>query len=196
MWHKVPISSTAALHFEEILRHSLLHNKKCTINFTKRVILIKRIDWERLRLRTDCDYYRPQRSWAKVIFSQACVKNSVHSGGRVSASVHAGIPPRSRHPPEPPGSRPPQSRHPPGADTPRPDTPLGADPPEQTAPQSRSPRADSTQTGHPPTQAHPPRKQTPAYGLQAAGMHPTGMDSCFVKRIDYSMNIKLDQMMP
>ena len=27
-------------------------------------------------------YYRPQRSWAKVIFSQACVMNSVHKGGR------------------------------------------------------------------------------------------------------------------
>ena len=25
--------------------------------------------------------YRPQRSWAKVIFSEACVKNSVHRGG-------------------------------------------------------------------------------------------------------------------
>ena len=32
----------------------------------------------------------------RVIFSQACVKNSVHRGGRVSASVHAGI-----HPPPP-----------------------------------------------------------------------------------------------
>ena len=66
--------------------------------------------------------YRPQRSWVKVIFSQACVKNCVHRGGRVSASVHAGI-----HPPgaDPPGSRPPReqtpprSRHsPPGANTP------------------------------------------------------------------------------
>ena len=27
------------------------------------------------------DYYRPQRSWGKVIFSEACVKNSVHGGG-------------------------------------------------------------------------------------------------------------------
>ena len=27
-------------------------------------------------------YYRPQRSWGKVIFSEACVKNSVHGGGR------------------------------------------------------------------------------------------------------------------
>ena len=25
-------------------------------------------------------FYRPQRSWGKVIFSEACVKNSVHSG--------------------------------------------------------------------------------------------------------------------
>ena len=27
------------------------------------------------------DYYRPQRSWGRVIFSKACVKNSVHSRG-------------------------------------------------------------------------------------------------------------------
>ena len=27
------------------------------------------------------NFYRPQRSWAKVIFSEACVKNSVHGGG-------------------------------------------------------------------------------------------------------------------
>ena len=26
--------------------------------------------------------YRPQRSWGKVIFSEACVKNSVHRVGR------------------------------------------------------------------------------------------------------------------
>ena len=26
-------------------------------------------------------YYRPQRSWGKIIFSEACVKNSVHGGG-------------------------------------------------------------------------------------------------------------------
>ena len=27
------------------------------------------------------NYYRPQRSWGKEIFSEACVKNSVHGGG-------------------------------------------------------------------------------------------------------------------
>ena len=26
-------------------------------------------------------FYRPQRSWGKVIFLEACVKNSVHGGG-------------------------------------------------------------------------------------------------------------------
>ena len=58
--------------------------------------------------------YWPQRSWAKVIFLQACV---CPQGGGVSASVHAGIP----TPPDqaPPGSTPPRpgttpgSRHPP-----------------------------------------------------------------------------------
>ena len=29
-------------------------------------------------------YYRPQRSWGKVIFSEVCVKNSVHRSGVVS----------------------------------------------------------------------------------------------------------------
>ena len=61
-------------------------------------------------------YYRPQRSWAKVIFSQACVKNSVHRG-RVSASVHAGMhqPPPPQQTPYPPSRTrppPPRSRHP------------------------------------------------------------------------------------
>ena len=43
--------------------------------------------------------YRPQRIYGKVIFSQACVKNSVHGG--VSVSVHAGIhTPPEAHPRE------------------------------------------------------------------------------------------------
>ena len=49
--------------------------------------------------------YRPQRSCVNVIFSQACVKNSVHGGGgEVSASLYAGI-----HPP-PGQTTPPPSR--------------------------------------------------------------------------------------
>ena len=45
-----------------------------------------------VRILLECilvNYYRPQRSWGKVIFSQASVILS--TGG--SASVHAGIPP-------------------------------------------------------------------------------------------------------
>ena len=70
-------------------------------------------------------YYRPQRSWGKVIFSEACVKNSVRLGGGVewvwpiacwdtppdlrqasprdqaSPGPEAGTPPGTRHPPRP-----------------------------------------------------------------------------------------------
>ena len=34
-----------------------------------------------VELETPCSCYRPQRSWGKVIFSEACVNNSVHRGG-------------------------------------------------------------------------------------------------------------------
>ena len=51
--------------------------------------------------------------WGKVIFSEACVKNSVNAGGVASASVHAGIPPGTR-----PGTlqtrQAPPTRHPSG----------------------------------------------------------------------------------
>ena len=65
-----------------------------------------------------------QRSWAKVIFSQACVKNSVHGGG-VCLSACWDTPPRAdtpqQTPPPPPRQTPPHSplgihpldRHPP-----------------------------------------------------------------------------------
>ena len=95
-------------------------------------------------------YYRPQRSWGKVIFSQACV--ILFTGGG-SASVHAGIPPRSRNPPQeqaPPGPGTPQSRQPPGAGT-----PLGR--------------------RHPP----PGKEHARRYGQRAGGTHPTGMQFCF-----------------
>ena len=61
-------------------------------------------------------YYLPQRSWGKVMSSQACV---ILFKGGVSASVHAGIPPPEQTPP--------------GADSPGADTPPGADiPPTQS----------------------------------------------------------------
>ena len=72
--------------------------------------------------------YRPQRSWAKVMFLQVCV--ILFTGG-VSASVHAGIPPPwSRHPQE---QTPPWEQTPPGADPP------GADPPDQTPSEPSTP---------------------------------------------------------
>ena len=60
--------------------------------------------------------------------------------------------------------------------TPPEQTPLGPDPPgsRHTTP----PGADTPPRPDPPEQT-PPGKQTPAYGLRAAGTHPTGMHSCW-----------------
>ena len=63
----------------------------------------------------DSGFYRPRRSCGKVIFSQACVKNSVHMGGGGVCLRHVGIHPPGRHPPredtfpgrQPPGQIPP-----------------------------------------------------------------------------------------
>ena len=99
-----------------------------------------------------CHFCHPQRSWGKVMFSQACV--ILFTGGGVSASVHAGTPPQEQTPPR--ADPTPQSRHPPRADT----------PPEQTPPQSRHPeqtppRVDTPQSRHLPGSRHPPLEQTP-----------------------------------
>ena len=118
--------------------------------------------------------YRPQRSCGQGnVFTGVCLS----TGGRVSASVHARMPyppgtrqtpprdqadtPRTRQTPPRPG-RPPRTRQTPPdqADT----------PPDQADP----PRTRQT----PPDQADPPGKQTPAYGVQVASTHPTGMHSC------------------
>ena len=90
----------------------------------------------------DVSCYRPQRSWAKVIFSQASV--CPQGRGRGSASVHAGL-----YPPDPPGP------DPPGPDPPR----------EQTPPQTRPPGPDTSREQtpqgprHPPGSRHPPRSR-------------------------------------
>ena len=79
---------------------------------------------------TKSDYYRPQRSWGRVIFSEVCVKNSVQRG--VCLSAPGSRTPGSRDPPR-------ADTPPPGADTPGADTPLEQTPPEQTPPRSRHP---------------------------------------------------------
>ena len=136
----------------------------------------------------------PQRSWAKVIFSQACIKNSVHGG--VSASVHAGIhPPRADTPPD---QAPPQTRYPPRTDTPpdqahtphRADTPQADTLPKQTPSPSRHPLTL-------PDQLPPPGKQTAAYGQWAAGTHPTGMHSCFFQfHVVFGEKVQNNRLVP
>ena len=111
---------------------------------------------------------------AKVIFLHLFV---ILSTGGLPQCMLGYHPPRSRHTHPSPGSRPPweqtpsRSRHPP-EQTPLEQTPLPPwsrhHPPEQTPP----PGGDT-----PPEQTTPP-DQTPAYGLRAAGTHPTGMHTC------------------
>ena len=83
--------------------------------------------------------YRPQRSWAKVIFSQACVKNSVHRGGEgVCVSACWDTPPGTRPPQPPDQADPPPDQTPPGTrhTPPRSGRPPGTRPPRtsQTPP--------------------------------------------------------------
>ena len=93
--------------------------------------------------RCNLHFYRPQRSWATVMFLQASVILSTGRGVCLSACWDTT--PTTAHSPRAgtpnPGTRSPGTRHtPPGADPlwtrpPREQThPLGADPPEQTPP--------------------------------------------------------------
>ena len=95
-------------------------------------------------------FYRPQRSWAKVIFSQACV--CPREGGCLTQCMLGYPPPRSRHPPW--EQTPPQTMHPPGSRPPRTSTPLD----QATPPTRHLPEADTP----PPGRRHPPGKQTAA----------------------------------
>ena len=71
--------------------------------------------------------YRPQRSWGKVIFSQACVILS--TGGVCLSACWDTTPPGADIPLEqtPPGADIPKTRHPPDQAPPRPGTPLSAE---------------------------------------------------------------------
>ena len=113
-------------------------------------------------------YYRPQRSLGKVMFLQVCV--ILFTGG-VCLSACWDAPPEQR----PPWSRPPRSRHPRGADT-----PLGAD----TPPGSRQPLG--ADPPHPPGAEHATR-----YGQRARGTRPTGMQSCFMKVLNWPMPMNI-----
>ena len=101
--------------------------------------------------------------WGKVIFSVACVKNSVHRGGTSSST-----PPPRAGTPNPPGQVPP-GRYPLGR------YPPGLIPPGHLPPGHRyTPGQVHPWAGTPPGPVHAGR-----YGQQAGGTHPTGMHSCY-----------------
>ena len=86
------------------------------------------------------------------IFTSVC-QEFCPQGGRVSASVHAGIHPLGADTPHqtpPPQTRPPGSRHPPDQ------TPREQTCPRTRPPQTRPPGADTPWTRHPLDQTPPP----------------------------------------
>ena len=113
-----------------------------------------------------CFFYRPQESCGQGnVFTGVCV----HRGGGCLPQCMLGChPPWTRQTPPGPGrhppGRPPQTRQTPGT--------------RQTPPGTRH---TPLGPGRPPgTRQTPPGKHTPAYGLRAAGTHPTGMHSCLL----------------
>ena len=101
-----------------------------------------------------------KQSCGKVMFSQPCVKNSVHKGGGVLPNNPGQTHPKAN---TPPGQTPhPWAETPPGADLPG-----GQTPPGQTAPRANTP----------PGQTAPLQHTTTA----ADGKYPTGMHSCWNK---------------
>ena len=115
-----------------------------------------------------------KRSCGKVIFSQACVKNSVHRG-----QVYT---PPGRHSWQTPvwaDTTPPGQTPHPWADSPQADTPLGRHPWTDTPGQNPTLWADTPPMGRHPSPP-PPRKTDTA----ADGTHPTGMHSCLYKFLE------------
>ena len=111
-------------------------------------------------------YYRPQRSWAKVMSLQVCV--ILFTGGCLPQCMLGYHTPRSRHPPRPDS---PWEQTPPGADTPQ-----GRHPPgySHTHPKTRhTPGADTPQSRHPLEQT-PPQDQTPPGSRPPWSRHPLG----------------------
>ena len=93
-----------------------------------------------------CYHYRPQRSWGKVIFSQASV--ILFTGGGLPQCML--------------GYHTPWQEDPPGkADPPGMETPTG--------------KADAPWQGRPPGKETPCAVHAGRYGQQAEGIHPTGM---------------------
>ena len=155
-------------------------------------------------------YYRPQRSCGQGNVVTGVYLSTVGEGVCLSACWDARTPqtrqtPRTRQtPPWDQADTPPGSGRPPYTPWTR-QTPLDqADNPARTRQTPPGTRQTPSPLGpgrphpplgpgrHPPrtrqTPPPPPGKQTPAYGLRAAGTHPTGMHSCCIMFYTYYYN--------
>ena len=127
-------------------------------------------------------YYRPQRSWGKVMFLHLSVILFTGEGGVWSPGQ------------TPPGTDTPLGRHPPGQTLPCPwqTPPLGQTPHpgRQThTPLSRPPPGRHPPGRHPPCTDTPGRHPPPPATTAADGMHPTGMHSCWCLKSSFILTV-------
>ena len=123
--------------------------------------------------------YRPQRSCGQGnVFTGVCL--STGGEGVCLSACWDARPPGPGRPPRDQADIP-QTRQTPPPGTRQ--TPLEPDRPpwdQADSPQDQA-HTPLDQADIPPrTRQTPPGKQTPAYGLRAAGTHPTGMHCCFI----------------
>ena len=106
--------------FQTVYQSRLPIDCGCTVALLSVVIITPGIHLHKYdSISIDCDCCRSQRSCGKVMFSQACVKDSVHGGGGVSQHALGQTPPWA-------------------------DTPPVRHPPRQTVPPSTATAADGT----------------------------------------------------
>ena len=148
----------------------------------------KKFKWSCLNLKFHKLLLPPAKKLGKVIFSVACVKNSVHGGGSTWQ-----VPPGQVSPPGqvPPGQVHPLVRYTPqGRYTPPRQAPLGrytpwaGTPPRQVHPQQVPPLQRYPLAGTPQGSYTSPPDNT-GYGQWAGGTHPTGMHSCFLELLKF-----------
>ena len=126
-------------------------------------------------------YYRPQRSCGQGnVVTGVCLSTG---GGGCLPQCMLGC-----QTPHGPGRHPRTRQTPPGTRQTPPHPPDQADPLDQADTPPGPGRPPQTRQTPPRTRQTPPGKQTPAYGLRAAGTHPTGMHSCCIMFYTYYYN--------
>ena len=171
MKERVPVRNEWVIGYI-LVGHQRHPTISCILSFFRKLSdIFKKYTFSTISLRSPVITAR-NSSCGEVMFSQACVKNSLHRG-----SMHGMHVPRHACP----------QAYPPGTHT-RPLPAQACTPPGMHAPSHTPPRHAHPLDIHAPWHAHPshtpPPPHTPAdttrCGQWGGGTHPTGMHSCLM----------------